>query len=439
MSSLHTPKTYRRGTGWRCDGYVRLPDHTSRRITGNGRTQAAARDAWLVNAERALAGLAHPKQPLREYLETWLTRRPGAVSPETFKRDAQLVRQYLIPEFGNVPLESFTQGHVKDLIVKLKADGRPKGSIARTLAPLKRAFSDAMRDRVINQNPVARIEIGRDEHEFMRKECDAVEMARLLLSEPPSPSRDLLAVLSMSGLRLNEARGLWVGDLRLAKEELQLEYAASRSPKPVRQALKTKKSRRTVSLPLACVQVLREALMRHEGGPKSEAWVFDRGDGVPPTMSQLRRWFESFSKRHALERGIRIHDMRGAVASALANAGETVATAQQALGHSNVITTLTYYNLAREGAVKKGIDKLFGSLAMPGGDGKEKDEGGGEGESHHKSHQIGEGQPVWQLAIRTPGTQFPARTGEDGGGERGIRTLDGVAPKPHFQCGAIDH
>ena len=25
------------------------------------------------------------------------------------------------------------------------------------------------------------------------------------------------------------------------------------------------------------------------------------------------------------------------------------------------------------------------------------------------------------------------------GGERGIRTLDGVAPKPHFQCGAIDH
>jgi len=25
------------------------------------------------------------------------------------------------------------------------------------------------------------------------------------------------------------------------------------------------------------------------------------------------------------------------------------------------------------------------------------------------------------------------------GGEGGIRTLDGVAPKPHFQCGAIDH
>ncbi len=439
MSGLHTPKTYRRGTGWRCDGYVRLPDHTSRRITGNGRTQAAARDAWLANAERALAGLAHPKQPLREYLETWLTRRPGSVAPETFKRDAQLVRQYLIPEFGNVPLESFTQGHVKDLIVKLKADGRPKGSIARTLAPLKRAFSDAMRDRVINQNPVARIEIGRDEHEFMRKECDAVEMARLLLAEPPSASRDLLAVLAMSGLRLNEARGLWVGDLRLAKGQLQLEYAASRSPKPVRQALKTKKSRRTVYLPLASVQVLREALTRHEGGPKPEAWVFDRGDGVPPTMSQLRRWFESFSRRHALERGIRIHDMRGAVASALANAGETVATAQQALGHSNVITTLTYYNLAREGAVKKGIDKLFGSLAVPGGDDKEKDEGGGEGGSHQKSHQIGESQPVWQTVIRTPGTQFPARTGEDGGGERGIRTLDGVAPKPHFQCGAIDH
>ena len=439
MSGLHTPKTYRRGTGWRCDGYVRLPDHTSRRITGNGRTQAAARDAWLANAERALAGLAHPKQPLREYLETWLMRRPGSVAPETFKRDAQLVRQYLIPEFGNVPLESFTQGHVKDLIVKLKADGRPKASIARTLAPLKRAFSDAMRDRVVNQNPVARIEIGRDEHQFTRKQCDAVKMARLLLSEPPSPPRDLLAVLAMSGLRLNEARGLWVGDLRLAKEELQLEYAASRSPKPVRQALKTNSSRRTVSLPLACVQVFREALTRHEGGPKPEAWVFDRGDGVPPTMSQLRRWFESFSKRHAVERGIRIQDMRGAVATALGDAGASASTAKEALGHSNIITTLTYYNLSREGSVKKGVNKVFGSLAEPDNDEGEGEEGGGAGGSHQKSHQIGESQPVWQTVIRTPCTQFPARTGEDGGGERGIRTLDGVAPKPHFQCGAIDH
>jgi len=439
MSGLHAPKPHRQGQGWRCDGYVKLPDRTSKRITGRGRTQAAARDAWLANAQRALAGLAHPKQPLGEYLETWLTRRPGSVSPETVKRDAQLVRQYLIPEFGNVPLESFTQGHVKDLIVKLKAGNRPKASIARILAPLKRAFNDAVRDRVVNQNPAARIEIGRDEHQFTRKQCDAVEMARLLLSEPASPSRDLLAVLAMSGLRLNEARGLWIGDLRLAQEELQLKHAASRSPKPVRQALKTKSTRRTVPLPLACVQVIKEALMRHEGGPKPEAWVFDRGDGVPPTMSQLRRWFEALCRRHALERGIRIHDMRGAVASALANAGETVATAQQALGHSNVITTLTYYNLAREGAVKKGMNKLFGPLATASEDGEEGGEGGGEGGSHQKSHQIGEGQPVWHLAIRTPGTHLPARNGEDDGGEGGIRTLDGVAPKPHFQCGAIDH
>ena len=439
MSNLHTPKTYRRGTGWRCDGHVKLPDNTSCRITGNGKTQAAARDAWQANAQRALAGLAHPKQPLREYLETWLTRRPGSVSPETVKRDTQLVHQYLIPEFGNVPLESFTQGHVKDLIVKLKAENRPKASIQRILAPLKRAFNDAVRDRVINQNPVARIEIGRDEHGFKRVKSNAFEMAGLLLGEPSSPPRDLLAVLAMTGLRLNEARGLWVGDLRLAEEELQLEYAASRSPKPVRQALKTKKSRRAVPLPLACVQVLREALTRHEGGPKPEAWVFDRGDGVPPTVSQLRRWFESFCKRHAREKGLRMHDLRGGLATALSEAGASASTAQEALGHSNIITTLTYYNFSPKGAVKQGVDKLFGSLAEPSEDGDKGDKGSGAGGSHHSPHQISERQPVWHLAIRTPVTRLPARNGEDGGGERGIRTLDGVAPKPHFQCGAIDH
>ena len=179
--------------------------------------------------------------------------------------------------------------------------------------------------------------------------------------------------------------------------------------------------------------------MRHEGEPKPDAWVFDRGDGVPPTMSQLRRWFESFSKRHAVERGIRIQDMRGAVATALGDAGASASTAKEALGHSNIITTLTYYNLSREGSVKKGVDKVFGSLAEPDNNEREGEEGGGTGGSHHKSHQIGEGQPVWHLAIRTPGTQFPARTGGDGGGEGGIRTHDGIAPEPHFQCGAIDH
>jgi len=439
MSSLHTPKAYRRGTGWRCDGYIKLPDNTSCRITGNGKTQAAARDAWQANAQRALAGLAHPRQPLRDYLETWLTRRPGSVAPETVKRDTQIVHQYLIPAFGNVPLESFTQGHVKDLIVKLKAEDRPKTSIQRILAPLKRAFNDAVRDRVINQNPVARIEIGRDEHGFKRVQANAVEITELLLREPSSPPRDILAVLAMTGLRLNEARGLWVSDLRLEKEELQLEYAASRSPKPVRQALKTKKSRGAVSLPLACVQVFREALTRHGDGPKPEAWVFDRGDGVPPTVSQLRRWFESFCKRHAREKGLRMHDLRGGLATALSEAGASASTAQQALRHSNIITTLTYYNLAREGAVKRGVDKLFGSLALPGGYDKGGEEDGGETAPHQTSHHIGERQPVWQTVIRTPGTQLPARKGEDGGGERGIRTLDGVAPKPHFQCGAIDH
>jgi integrase len=345
-----------------------------------------------------------------------------------------LVHQYLIPEFGNVPLESFTQGHVKDLIVKLKAENRPKASIARILAPLKRAFNDAVRDRVINQNPVARIEIGRDEHQFERVQCDATEMAAMLLAEPSSPSRDVLAVLAMSGLRLNEGRGLWVSDLRLAKEELRLEHAASRGAKPKRQALKTNSSRRTVSLPPACVQVLKEALARHEGGPKPDAWVFDRGDGVPPTMSQLRCWFESFCARQKLPKGIRIHDLRGAVATALADSGATISTAQQALGHSNVITTLTYYNLSREGSVKRAMNTVFGSLTKPAArQGSDEGDEGGDGGPHHIPHQIGESQPVWQTALRTPSPLFPVQNGESGDQNGGNRGSSSSGPDPHFQ------
>jgi len=177
--------------------------------------------------------------------------------------------------------------------------------------------------------------------------------------------------------------------------------------------------------------MLQEALLRHEGELNPDAWVFDRGDGWPPTVSQLQGWFRSFCKRHRQEEGLRIHDLRGGLATALAESGATVSTAQKALGHTNVLTTLNHYSFSHDGAVKRAMDTTFGSLATA--------PEVGQTESHHKSHQIGEGQPVWQTVIRTPGTQLPARNVEGGGGEGGIRTLDGVAPKPHFQCGAIDH
>ena len=35
--------------------------------------------------------------------------------------------------------------------------------------------------------------------------------------------------------------------------------------------------------------------------------------------------------------------------------------------------------------------------------------------------------------------QVDKNLGKKNGGERGIRTLGGVAPSPHFQCGAFDH
>jgi len=182
--------------------------------------------------------------------------------------------------------------------------------------------------------------------------------------------------------------------------------------------------------------VIEQALAHHEGGPKADAWVFDRGDGWPPSVTQLHGWFGKFRARHKLAPHLRIHDFRGAVVTALADAGATISTAQQALGHSNVITTLTYYSLSREGSVQKGMDKVFEALATASEDGEEGSEGGGEGGSHQKSHQIGEAQPVWQVEKTGQNDLFRTR---DGGGERGIRTLDGVAPKPHFQCGAIDH
>ena len=114
------------------------------------------------------------------------------------------------------------------------------------------------------------------------------------------------------------------------------------------------------------------------------------------------------------------------MATYLASSGESIATVQLALGHSDPVVTMRHYTFSTKREVTAAFDKVWGAR---------------QGET-----------PAEQLPPKSPPNaengvdeetipnlgKVAFRAGRSGG-ERGIRTLDGVAPKPHFQCGAIDH
>ena len=109
------------------------------------------------------------------------------------------------------------------------------------------------------------------------------------------------------------------------------------------------------------------------------------------------------------------------MATYLASTGESIATVQLALGHSDPVVTMRHYTFSTKVQVTAALDKVWGTRQTP---------------------TVSEVPPnaengVDEETIPNLG-KVAFRAGSDGG-ERGIRTLDGVAPKPHFQCGAIDH
>ncbi|MEY4237126.1 MAG: hypothetical protein RL578_432 [Chloroflexota bacterium] len=104
------------------------------------------------------------------------------------------------------------------------------------------------------------------------------------------------------------------------------------------------------------------------------------------------------------------------MATYLASSGESIATVQLALGHSDPVVTMRHYTFSTQKKVTAAFDEVWG--ARPG-------------ETLAEQLPPNAESGVDEETIPNLG-KVAFRAGKSGG-ERGIRTLDGVAPKPHFQ------
>jgi len=119
---------------------------------------------------------------------------------------------------------------------------------------------------------------------------------------------------------------------------------------------KTRKSRRSVGLPLSVVQTLLE----HRQGQREErirlrpVWqdsdlIFTSQVGSPLDPSDASRDFRAFLARHELPK-VRFHDLRHAAGSIMLKNGIPMYTVSRILGHSNIATTVDPYGHVEEKA-----------------------------------------------------------------------------------------
>lgn len=299
-----------------------------------------------------------PDVSLGEYLSLWLEAAAAQVSPDTFYTYEVAVRKHLIPLLGGLRLRDLKPLHVQLYIAHALKRGRLDGrgglgkrTVQYHYRVLYEALQHAVDMEILSRNPVAAVEPpvpGRKEQRVLAPEQVA---ACLEAIRDTGIYRAPIFLAFTTGMRRGEILGLRWEDVDLARGLLMVRQVLKRRKgqfffeKP-----KTEKSRRTVVLPGAAVEFLKEHKRAQEerkramgGAYREYGLVCCRRDGTPIVPSSLTTYFRGWVRRHPEFAGMTFHSLRHTHATLLMAAGVHPKIVSERLGHSSIEITLQLY------------------------------------------------------------------------------------------------
>ncbi|MFO7172598.1 MAG: tyrosine-type recombinase/integrase [Bacillota bacterium] len=369
----------KRDRKWVCEIIVgRDPTTGKKQVIRFAHERKAEVSAWRVQklAELRQGNLvAKPsEQTVQEFMEHWIsTTLVHEVKPSTVNLYREMLRYYIGPGLGKVPLAKLTPQMVAAFYHKLMSDGLSPRSTQIVHACLRRALQQAVDWQLIPKNPVAAVKKPRSE----QKEFTALtpeQVKRFLDAARESRLHALFTLAVLTGMRLGELLGLRWQDVDLDKGTITVAQILERVGSSFRfNSPKTKASRRTFELPAACIQALRrwrreQAEERMRVGP---AWahpelVFTTTLGTPLShWNVTKRDFRAVLEKAGLPR-IRFHDLRHTAATLMLDQGVPVHVVSRVLGHASVTVTLQVYAHVLEQKKKEAARAIDEFLAAHG-------------------------------------------------------------------------
>ena len=314
------------------------------------RTRGEAQERLRAALTTADAGIAPVSQraTVGAWLDEWLaTHVEGRVRPSTDASYRQVVRLYLVPIIGRVPLAKLSPEHVARMIRELEARGTlsPR-TVAYALAVLRIAPTRAVKSGRALRNVATLVDApAQPRHEL--RPLTAEQVRTFLGATADSRLGPLYVVAIGTGLRQGELLGLRWQDVTEDYGTLTVSHTLTKAG-----ALadpKTAGSRRTLRLGRVISAALREQRRRQleDRLRAGTCWsdsghVFTSGVGTPLIGTNVTHDFQDALARAGLPRQ-RFHDLRHAAATLLIEAGEDLGVVSRILGHSTVTLTLNTY------------------------------------------------------------------------------------------------
>jgi len=150
--------------------------------------------------------------PVKQALETWLKGIEPQVERSTFLDYRNIVRNHLIPAFGDLKLSELTRTHVKDWAAD-KAASRKR--IANILSPLRQMLADTVDAEQIVKNPLHGWTYRKRDPVKIRGDVDpfTLEEQTAIIASLPDQAANLFQFAFWTGLRTSELIALEWGDI----------------------------------------------------------------------------------------------------------------------------------------------------------------------------------------------------------------------------------
>ncbi len=309
-----------------------------------------------------------------EWLEHWLTTiAPRRVRQRTLESYESAVRKHLIPGIGRHRLDRLRPEHLDQLYTALLDDGYSPATVLRHHRILSRALTVAVQRSHVPRNVAALVDPPAQRQSDLATALDLGEARAVLHAAAGVRNSARWTVALALGLRQSEALALQWKDV----DPLAGTLTVRRSIHRVRgggliyEEPKTRRSQRTLALPLSLLDALREhkAAQLGERMLAGSEWhdedlVFAQPNGRPidkkTDHDDWTRLLQAAGVRH-----VRLHDGRHTAATLLLSENVHPRVVMELLGHSQMRTTMDIYSHVMPALAREAADRM-NALLLPG-------------------------------------------------------------------------
>ncbi len=299
-----------------------------------------------------------PDAPLPDPMAAWLrhlesNRRYSPHTLDGYRRELRFL--HALAERARLPLDQLGNGHIRQFVARLHAQGRGPRSLARTLAAWRGFYQWWAPTIGLAGNPVAGVRAPKAPRGLPK--ALSVEQTQALLDRAPAKvatepaalrDQAMFELLYSSGLRLSELVGLDLRYTRSADHEsrgwLNLDEAEVI-------VLGKGGKRRSVPVGQAALAALRRWIeARPQLAPPAASaddaaalFLGARGRRISPRVVQLQ--LAHIAQAAGLPTHVHPHALRHSFASHVLQSAQDLRAVQEMLGHANISTTQIYTRL----------------------------------------------------------------------------------------------